>query len=90
MIGSWLVVFLLQFRDNKWVSWEELGTEELYGHAYHKIDQKVATDVSNSFQSKQIKAITINRTELADMERRLIDPAVQAFSNWSISGRMNE
>ena len=77
--------FLFQFRDNKWACWKELGIEELCGPPYYHIDQMIA-DVLSTLHSKLMEAI--NRTELTPTEKAAINPAVHAFSNWAVLGRV--
>ena len=86
-MSEFLLFNFPQYRDHAWKCWEELGIEELYGSSYYNIDQKVATNVLSSLHTKLMEAIAA-MPGLTDIQRKAIDPAVRAFADNAILGRV--
>ena len=78
-----------QYRDHAWKCWEELGIEELYGLSYYIYngDQKIANNVLSTLHSKLMETIT-GWPGLTDIQRKALDPAVRAFADGGILGRL--
>ena len=64
----------LQFRENAWKSWEEVGIEELFDTCYH-----VSVVDTNTVLSMELKE-TITPIKLTPAELKALTPAIQMFS----------
>ena len=77
--GSLFVCILLQFRDGDWLSWSEVGIEELFGLEYGTITDttvKAVADLLGPALQEAVRKVTLTEDQV-----QLVTPCLTLFNS---------